>query len=205
MVKLYKIWSLILLIGAFVLSSGTAFAQSSEETTGFAPGGKGYKQVNFGIKLQENGIPVYLGMDFGVGKMITVGPRIIIHSQGESMKQMVPTANGREEHEISYRYTLAIPSFRGDYHFSGHINGLPPELDLYGGLTLGFVVVRSSTQMRIDGKLTDDQPEPHNNITPKLWGQLGARYFFTNSWGVQLEFATLNRANSGSVGLSYRF
>lgn len=194
MKKLYKIYALFLFIGAFTIASGTAFAQGSE-STGFAPGGKGYRQLNFGIELQGWGIPVYAGMDFGVGEFITIGPRITLETQAESFvwKGM----------EAKSRSTVVVPSFRGDYHFSGHIKGLPAELDIYGGLTLGFVMLNSKTTYRIDGKLVDEQPTPTRNTQPKLWAQLGARYFFSDNWGVQLEFASYG--TDGAVGLTYRF
>lgn len=192
MMKFYKVLSILFL--ATVLSISTISV--SAQTTGFAPG-KGYKQLNFGIELQGYGIPVYAGMDFGVGEFITVGPRIILETQGDSYSHM--------GYDVSSRTTLAVPSFRGDYHFSGHINGLPPELDIYGGLTLGFAIVRSSLEWRKDGKLVDPQPEPSKpSANPKLWGQLGARYFFAENWGVQLEFGSLGRGD-GAIGMTYRF
>lgn len=197
MIRLYRFFSILFL--ASVLSITAASAQ----TTGFAPG-KGYKQINFGIELQGYGIPVYAGMDFGVGEFITIGPRIIFETQGETISDTYSTWGGDKiEREIKTRNTVAIPGFRGDYHFSGHIKGLPEELDIYGGLTLGFVIVRSSIQTTLNGELQEDASPKSSNSSPKLWGQLGARYFFAENWGVQLEFASYG--TDGAVGMTYRF
>lgn len=193
MIKFYRLFTVMLLAG--VLSITTASAQD----TGFAPG-KGYKQINFGIELQGYGIPVYAGMDFGVGEFITIGPRIIFETQGDTEK----ITWGGVDVVTTSRTTVAIPSFRGDYHFSGHIKGLPKELDIYGGLTLGIVMVRGSYEVSWDGEVQENlSEEPVKSNTPKLWGQLGARYFFAENWGVQLEFASYG--TDGAVGMTYRF
>lgn len=193
MIRFYRFFSILFLTGVLSITAASA------QTTGFAPG-KGYKQINFGIELQGYGIPIYAGMDFGVGEFITIGPRIIFETQGETIKD---TWGGVDVVTTS-RTTIAIPSFRGDYHFSGHINGLPEELDIYGGLTLGFVMYRSSYEVTWDGEVQENLSEaPSPSVNPKLWGQLGARYFFAENWGVQLEFTSYG--TDGAVGMTYRF
>jgi outer membrane immunogenic protein len=191
MVKFYKVFFSLLLVTAFSVASQTASAQ----TVGFAPG-KGYKQVNFGIELEGRGLPFYVGMDFGVGEFITVGPRLIVETEGESLD-----AGGMELHS---RATAFVPSFRGDYHFSGHIKGLPAELDLYGGLTFGLVIVNASSEY-ID--LEGEKQRNSNTSDPdaRLWAQAGGRYFFNENWGVQLELTTLGGNGDAALGLSYRF
>lgn len=203
MMRIYKIFSASLLVGILNLASGNAIAQDTG--TGFAPGGKGYKQINFGIELQGLGIPVYAGMDFGVGKMITVGPRVIFDTEGDTHVSQTYKSGSwdKVDHEVKWRSTVIIPSFRGDYHFSGHINGLPSELDLYGGLTLGFVMSHTRSTIRIDGELASEQPKSMSDTTPKLSAQFGARYFFSGNWGAQLEFTSLG--NDAAIGLTYRF
>jgi outer membrane immunogenic protein len=200
MMKFYKVFSALLMVGILGLASGTAVAQD----TGFAPGGKGFKQINFGLELQGLGIPVYAGMDFGVGKMITIGPRIVVDTKGDSyVTQSYNSSWNRVDHETKWRSTIVIPSFRGDYHFSGHIKGLPSELDLYGGLTLGFVINRYNAKVRVDGELASEQPESVTSTSTKLSAQLGARYYWSDSWGVQLEFNSVG--SDAALGLSYRF
>lgn len=190
MIKFYKILSLLLLTAALSLGSTAVSAQ----TTGFAPG-KGYKQANFGIELDGRGIPLYVGMDFGVGEFITVGPRLIVETEGETW-----SAGGMK---LRSRATAYVPSFRGDYHFSGHIKGLPAELDLYGGLTFGVIVVNSSADF-IDFEGNKQRTSTTSDPDARLWVQAGARYYFNENWGAQLEFTTLG-GNDAALGLSYRF
>lgn len=81
-----------------------------------SPIGKGGKQLNFGVGLYDHGIPVYIGMDFGVHPDITVGP------------------------QIGFDLKLDYISFtgRGDYHFNSVLN-IPRDWDFYAGLNIGFV------------------------------------------------------------------
>ncbi len=185
-----SLWA-VLLAGTFCAVSPTAFGQGK----GFAPG-KGLRQVNFGLELDGYGVPVYAGIDFGVGEMITIGPRLVYET----------SVNGYTSNRNKFytRNSVFIPSFRGDYHFSGHIEGLPKELDFYGGLSLGVVTYRGTS------KYTDTNGDVFVQETKKsqdaeLWIQLGARYYFSSNWGAQLEFATLGSNGNGSIGLSYKF
>jgi outer membrane immunogenic protein len=202
MVKFYKVFFSLLLVAAFSVASQTASAQ----TVGFAPG-KGYKQVNFGLELEGWGFPIYAGMDFGVGEFITVGPRIVVGTEGSSYEMPIINSNNElDEAKVKSRTTVAVPSFRGDYHFSGHINGLPAELDLYGGLTFGIAIYHSSTSYSYNGNLKDGHEfpdvDPVTNANAKLWAQVGGRYFFSPNWAAQLEFTSSTNA---ILGLSYRF
>lgn len=191
MKKINKSISTLLLTAALSLLSVVSFGQTS--TTGFAPG-KGYKQLNFGVELEGMGLPLYLGMDFGVGKFITIGPRLLVETESDKYK-----VAGME---LNSRYTVFVPSFRGNYHFSGHISGLPAELDLYGGLSLGLVIARSSVDY-IDFNGDKQTNGSTGDPDARLDVQLGGRYFFSDNWGAQIEFTTLG--NDAAIGLSYRF
>jgi outer membrane immunogenic protein len=164
---------------------------NAQNSYGFAPG-DGFKQLNFGLELEGIGIPVYAGMDFGVSDMITIGPRVSFATDGSSY-----TMNGID---FDARTSVIIPSFRGDYHFSGHIEGLPAELDFYGGLSLGLVLVNSrSTYEDFDGV---EQETTSSNSDIDFWIQAGARYFFSDKWAVHLELAS--RGYNASLGLSLK-
>lgn len=204
MKNIYKSISALLLTGALSLLSIASFGQDA--TTGFAPG-KGYRQANFGFELEGHGFPIYAGMDFGVGKFITIGPRIVVGTEGSSMDMPVFNSNGElDQAKIKSRTTALVPSFRGDYHFSGHISGLPAELDLYGGLTFGIAIFHSTTKFDYDGQLEEGvvipDYEPQTNSDAKIWAQAGARYFFSPEWAVQLEVTSTSNA---IIGLSFRF
>jgi len=81
-----------------------------------SPIGEGGKQINFGLGLNNDGFPVYFGMDFGVHPDITVGGQIGL--------------------DLGLDY-IAL-SGRGDYHFNTIMN-IPQDWDFYAGLSLGFV------------------------------------------------------------------
>jgi hypothetical protein len=148
----------ILFIAVLILSTSTLFAQS--------PIGKGGKQVNFGLGLYSNSIPVYFGMDFGVHEDITVG-----FQTGLDL-------------EFDY-FSLAG---RGDYHFNSLLD-IPQDWDFYAGLSLGFAV-------GIDNSYTSGLD---------LGAQIGGRYYWNNSWGVNLEFGGGIAFSGGRIGLSKRF
>lgn len=155
---------------------------------GFNPQ-KGFKQLNFGFEFDGYGLPVYLGLDFGVAEMITIGPRIMFASESNRIAG------------YDNRWSVILPSFRGDYHFSGHINELPSELDIYGGASVGVAMV-SYEYDYIDGFGNEREAEGSDSEL-ELWIQLGARYYFTPKWAVQLEFASYG--TNGSLGVSYKF
>jgi len=98
----------IVLVFIAFLFSGNAFSQS-------APLSKGGKQLNFGIGLGDWGLPVYVGLDFGIHSDITIGPEIFFNLDDNN--------NGLGA------------AFRGDYHFN-RILSIPNEFDFYAGLNL---------------------------------------------------------------------
>jgi hypothetical protein len=91
----------------FLTISTHVFAQS--------PIGDGGKQLNMGVGLYSNSIPLYIGMDFGVHEDITVGPQFGL--------------------DLEFNYFTI--SGRGDYHFNS-LMGIPRDWDFYAGLNLGF-------------------------------------------------------------------
>lgn len=174
--------------------------------TGFAPA-KGFKQVNFGIELEGYGLPVYAGMDFGVGENITIGPRIIFERQSDKERFDMYGV----DYTIKTSSTYIVPSFRGDYHFSGLINGITNKLDFYGGLTFGYAIWRYHQKFEYNGNDPDfedyvnrNQEDPRTNSDAKIWAQVGGRYYFSDNWAVQLEFTSL-AGGDGALGMTYRF
>lgn len=185
------------LFSAFLLCL-LCFISSNTMAQGFAPK-NGFQQLNFGLEFEGYGIPVYAGMDFGVGSFITIGPRILFETNGS--KHYTFNKNGQRI-GLNYRSTAFIPGFRGDYHFSGHIDGMTNKLDLYGGLTLGVGFYKTKREeLGPDGEI---KTYPNSYSDTELWGQLGARYYFNQNWAAQLEFNTL-AGGDGALGVSYRF
>ncbi len=192
MKKIYKLYAMMAI--AIIGFSNSTFGQEGE--IGFAPG-KGYKQVNFGIEARGNGIPIYAGMDFGVGEMITIGPRVNFRTFGSTDSRVFFGG----ESVTRQRSTFLTPSFRGDYHFSGHIQGLPPEFDIYAGLSLGFPLGFTSYSMEVNGEVMEEDSSSHSP-SARIWIQVGARYFFTDKLGAHIEF--ISYGADASIGLSYR-
>lgn len=178
-----------LMILAFSAVSVNVNAQNSY---GFAPG-EGFKQINFGVDVDGYGIPIYLGVDFAVSEMVTLGARASFE-----------TKSYKHDKELTTRSTIILPSFRGDYHFSGHIEGLPEELDLYGGLSLGLIMWSSNVEY-YEYNFNGDRILREKNYSSsdlKLWMQLGARYYFNEKWAVNAEFGSYGY--NGSIGFSYK-
>src|SRR5690606_32543211 len=146
-----------------VLISGFSYVTQAQ---GFEPG-DGFKQVNFGVGVSTWGVPIYAGMDFGVSDKITIGPRVSYRRYGF------------RGYNNNYHYSILNLSFRGDYHFSGHLVDLPEELDLYGGLSLGYSIWGDDY----------DGPGDFNTESSRVYlaVQGGARWYFNRSWAVNVE------------------
>jgi outer membrane immunogenic protein len=142
-------------------------------STAFAQGtlDKGAAQLNAGLGFSNWGTPVYIGADFGVHEDITIGPRISRRNYGYRI------AGNR------YRQSLTVLSFNGNYHFN-RILGIAPEWDIYGGLTLSYYIWSSA---EFGGQASG----------MGLDAQIGARYFFSDKVGINLELG----GGTGSGGL----
>jgi outer membrane immunogenic protein len=160
-------------IAFIAISSMGLFAQS--------PVGKGGKQLNAGVGLSEWGIPVYVGLDFGVHQDITVG----IEGSFRSYKD--------DWHNNHYRHTIFGFSGNGNYHFNRILN-IPKAWDFYAGLNLGFYLWHSSP---------DDYDRDYSPLG--LSAQIGGRYYFNNNFGLNLEFGGGNAFSGGKFGISYKF
>jgi len=137
-------------------------------------------QLNFGVGLSGWGIPVYAGLDFGVSKNITVGAEVSYRSYRENW------------HEYYYDHSIFGFSGNGNYHFNSILN-IPPRWDFYAGLNLGFYVWSSPN---------DYYGDHASGIG--LGGQIGGRYFFSQRFGINLEFGGGNAFSGGKFGLTFK-
>lgn len=140
----------------------------------------GQKQLNVGVGLSSWGIPVYGGMDFGVHEDITVGGEVGFRSH--------------TTRSFGNRYNHSIISFsaNANYHFN-RILEIPEEFNLYAGLNAGFYVWNS--------------PNGYGGSQTSGIGlglQLGGRYYFTDRWGINLEFGGTQNFGGGKLGVSYK-
>jgi hypothetical protein len=90
--------------------------------------------------------------------------------------------------DLSFNYLNL--GFRGDYHFNTLLN-IPSEWDFYAGATAGF-----SIQMK------------NNSIDVKngflIGVQVGGRWYWTDQWGLNLEFGGNNLFGAARLGLSLK-
>lgn len=161
------------LLVAFLLIAGTATTQN--------PLGVGQTQLNAGVGLSSWGIPLYVGLDFGVHRDISVGFEVSLRAYNEYWKKA-----------YYYRHFVAGISGNGNYHFN-RILDIPPQWDLYLGLNLGFFLYRSP----------DDYPGDRATGLG-LGAQLGGRYYFTDKVGINLEFGGGNAFSGGKFGVSVK-
>lgn len=164
---------LLSLFSAFVVAG--SFAQGTL--------GKGGKQLNAGVGFSDWGVPIYVGMDFGVHESITIGPRVSYRSYNY-------TALGTD-----VKQSLTVLSFNGNYHFNKLIN-LAKPWDLYAGLTLGYYLWS-------DAKINGTTYNGGKGSGIGLDAQIGARYFFSDKFGLNLEFGG-GTGTGGSFGITYK-
>lgn len=149
-----------------------------------APLEKGGKQLNAGFGFSNWGVPIYAGLDFGVHPDITIGPQVSFRSFSENYRDI----NGNK---YSYSHTIFVIAFNGNYHFNTLLE-IPSEWDLYAGLTLGYYMWSSPS-----GYLGD------RSSGLGLDAQIGGRYFFSEKFGINLEFGG-GTASGGKIGITYK-
>lgn len=153
----------------FVLMSSISLAQGTLEEERF--------QLNGGVGASGWGTPVYLGLDYGIDKNITIGGEISYRSFSNTY------------YDYKYNYTLIGVHFNGNYHFNELLD-IPKKFDLYAGGTLGYYNWNNSYEYK--GTNTHII---HQNYSPNYSGssglgfglQAGGRYFFNDKLAINLE------------------
>jgi outer membrane immunogenic protein len=153
-------------------AASTMFAQS--------PIDKGQVQLNAGIGLSSWGIPLYLGLDYGVHKDITIGGEISYRSFNDNWTSH------------NYHHSIIGISGNGNYHFNSLLN-IPTNWDFYAGLNVGFYKWSSPS----------DYGGTHSSRLG-FGGQIGGRYYFSDKFGINLEFGGVNAFTSGKLGISLK-
>ena len=78
---------------------------------------------------------------------------------------------------------------RGDYHFNT-LMGIPQDWDFYAGLSTGYSILIGSS---------------NNNASSFFFnGQIGGRWYWSDKWGLNLEFGGGNLYGSGRIGVSMK-
>lgn len=140
----------------------------------------GSSQLNLGVGLSDSGIPVYLGFDHSIARDITLGAELSYRAYNE---------NWQNDY---YNHNIIGLSGNANYHFNT-IFGLSPRWDFYAGANIGFYIWTSP-----------DVYTGNHSSSIGLGGQIGGRYYFSNSLGLNLEFGGGNAFNGGKIGLSFR-
>lgn len=158
----------LLAIGIFLLTT-TVFAEG--------PVSKGQLQLNAGFGLSSWGLPVYVGLDYGVHPDITIGGEVSFRSHKD---------NG-------FGTSVFGISANGNYHFNTILN-IPKTWDFYAGLNLGYFIWN-----------TDAGYSGSGSSGIGLGAQIGGRYYFSDNFGINLEFGGGNAFSGGKFGISYKF
>jgi hypothetical protein len=142
---------------------------------------KGSKQLNAGIGLSTWGLPIYVGLDYGLGKNWTLGGEGSFRSHRESFGG------------IKFNHTILGLGANANYHFNEILN-IPSPWNLYAGANIGFFVWSSPNNYRGTG-----------SSGLGIGGQIGGRYFLNDNLGLNLEFGGGNSFSGGKFGLTYKF
>ena len=140
----------------------------------------GKAQLNAGLGFSGYGIPVYVGLDFGAARDFTLGGELSFRSYNDDY-------NGTE-----YNHAIFGISANGNYHFNTVLD-MPSNWDFYAGLTLGFYSWTSSS----------DYPGDHNSGLG-LGAQIGGRYYFSETFGINLELGGGTVSSGGKFGVTIK-
>lgn len=150
-----------------------------------APLQNGEKQLNVGFGLSNYGLPVYGGLEFGVGNNISVGGELTFRNHNENYNST--------KWKNSYTSIAGI----GNYHFNELLE-MPSNWDLYMGLSLGFIVFSS----KWDGSGSSIEYPGNGNSGLYLNAQIGGRYFFSDNIAVNLQLGGGNYFSGGKIGIT---
>ncbi len=162
----------MLFMVALLVSCGAIFAQN--------PVAVGQTQFNAGLGFANSSVPVYIGLDYGIHKDITLGGELSFVSYRDNYQQ------------DRYNHSVIGISGNANYHFN-HILNIPLDWDFYIGPHLGFYIWNSP----------DDYPGSHASGMG-FGAQIGGRYYFTDKFGINLEFGGGNVFSGGKFGISLK-
>lgn len=156
----------------FALISGFAFCQGSSPIGG--------TQLNVGAGFSDYGTPVYLGLDYGAARNVTLGGELSYRGYRDDWDG------------YSYDHNIVGISANGNYHFNQGLQ-IPSRWDLYAGLNVGFYIWSSP----------DGYHGSHSSGLG-LGAQVGGRFYMTPKVGLNLEFGGGNAFSGGKFGLTIK-
>jgi outer membrane immunogenic protein len=150
------------------------FAQSPLEEGGV--------QLNAGVGTSGWGIPVYFGLDYGIAKDFTLGGQISFQSDTENYNNN------------NYKSSAFGIGANGNYHFN-RILKMPSKFNFYAGASLTYFF------WNYDDYGNNNHPD---NTSLGLGLQVGGRYFFTNTFGVNLELGGGTGTSGAKIGVTVK-
>ncbi len=143
---------------------------------------KGEKQLNAGFGLNSFGTPIYLGAEFGVHEDISLAGDVSYQSK---------------DYVFAKQSAIGV-SLKGNYHFN-RILKIEDKFDFYAGAGLNYY----NFNTKFSGIVTNFNFDYDTGIGFDL--QIGGRYFFSDKFGINLEFGGGNTLSGGKLGITYKF
>ncbi len=144
----------------------------------FALAQKGQTQLNAGVGFDSwKGVPIYVGFDHYVSNDFSLGAEVS-HVSLDKYK--------KHKHD----YSIWGIGGNANYHFD-RVLSLPSDWNIYAGLNLTYY--------------SWDHHDHHDNDGLNLGAQIGARYFFSRNFGLNLQAGGGSNVSGGKFGITYRF
>lgn len=133
-------------------------------------------QVNAGVGFSTYGLPIYAGGEYGIAENISVGGVF-------SFRKYSVFSN--------YSPSIITIAAIGNYHVNELLE-IPPEWDIYGGLSLGYSIWSGNRVFGYTGRAS----------RPFFSAQVGGRYFFSDNIAINVEFGG-GTYSGGKVGVTF--
>ncbi|MDD2564962.1 MAG: hypothetical protein PHU27_12185 [Salinivirgaceae bacterium] len=174
------------IIGITVIISLLATSLFAQIPRGKSDNKQGSTILNFGLGTSGWGVPIYIQGEQFFYKELSIG----IESTFRFSNEVVGNA--------TYHHNMIAIGGLCNYYFD-KIANLPPFVDLYSGVSAGFVHVSSSTS--------------NSNVTYSgsrgsglyLGLHVGGRYYFSDTWAAQMELEFGTMLAGLKIGATYRF
>ena len=178
----------ILFLAGLLLTVATTSAQATLE--------KGALQLNAKLGFSGWGVPITVGADYGIADDITIGGELSYRSYKTTGITYVTEEVGIFRMEVprstDYRHSIFGILANGNYHFN-RLFKLPSQVGVYAGLSLGYFIASS--------------PSGYTGSSYSQFGysvQTGARYFFNDKFGVNVEIAGGLVGGEFKAGVTYK-
>ncbi len=170
MKKFLTLCAVVLLVSSLAITGASAQAKNGDNviTAGL---GLGYP----GLYGTSGMPPLFVAFDHGIVQNFSVGG-ILSYS----------TSSYDFSNNYKWSYSYIFVGARGAYHFGPMLKELPKNIDVYGGLTLGYHIVSA----KYDGLGDEGVAARFYSAGASYFGFgffAGGRYFFTPKFGATAE------------------